>query len=126
MIDSFLSNWTNPELIAAIFAFRIIFNITILWSVINITGVESGYTAVLGGLIAFSAVVTALLLSSWGGQMISYGEQLSQILILTVSAYAVIRNDTGPFSIVLSAAWIGAIFLLLLMIPIYGEAFGAP
>lgn len=126
MFDSFLSNWANPELIASIFAFRVVFNIIILWSVIHVTEFRSGYTAVLGSLIAFSAIVTVLLLSSWGGQMISYVEQLSQILILTVSAYAVVRNNSEPVSVVFLSAWIIAVLLLLTMVPIYGEAFSAP
>lgn len=127
MIDSLFSNWSNPEVIAAIVGFRILFNLVIFGDLVTKVGVRSGYTAVVGGLITFSTVVTMLLLTtSWLGHSVSYVEQLSQILVLAVSGYVGIRIYPDQVSGVWVLAWIGAAILSLVMVPLYGEAFVAP
>ena len=127
MIDTLFSEWSNPEVIAAIVVFRILFNLVIFGNLVISVGVRSGYTAVGGILVAFSTIATVLLLTTnWLGHSVSYIEQLSQILVLVVSAYVVIRVNSDQISGVLLLAWIGAVVLLLAMVPIYGEAFVAP
>ena len=127
MIDTLFSEWSNPEVIAAIVVFRILFNLVIFGNLVINVGVRSGYTAVGGILVAFSTIATVLLLTTnWLGHSVSYIEQLSQILVLVVSAYVVIRVNSDQISGVLLLAWIGAVVLLLAMVPIYGEAFVAP
>lgn len=127
MFSGFLSNWANPEVIMAIVGFRVLCNIAIFGYAVDAVGVRSGYTFIVGALVAFSTISTMLLLSTgWIGHSGSYLEQASQILILGVSAYVAGRISPRPVSNGLLLAWLGAIVLLLVMVPLYGEAFVAP
>jgi len=94
LIETLFPNWTNPEAVAAVVGLRVLCNGVILWVTSNIAGVRSSSTAIVGGLFGFSTITTLLLLStSWLSHPISYIEQLSQLLVLVVSLFILIRNE---------------------------------
>ncbi|MBP1921035.1 hypothetical protein J2751_000018 [Halorubrum alkaliphilum] len=127
MFDALFPNWTNPEAIAVLIGLRLVCNVAMLAYVAHVAEVRSGYTATMGGLVAFSTVATAVLLTTgWGGQPLSYVELVSQVLVLGLSGYVALRVDPSPASVALLLAWPGAVLLLLAMVPVYGEAFVAP
>jgi hypothetical protein len=127
IIDTIFPNWANPEAIAVVVGLRVLCNVVIFSWVAHTVGVRSSYTTIVGGLFGFSTVTTMLLLSTnLLGHPISYLEQLSQLLILAVSLFVLVRNKLDVLSVVLLPACSGAAFLMLPMTIAYAEIFVAP
>jgi len=127
LIDTLLPNWTNPEAVAAVVGLRVLCNALILWVISNIAGVRSSSTAIVGGLFGFSTITTLLLLfTNWLSHPISYIEQLSQLIILVVSLFILVRNEFNILTVISLLACSGAAFLMVPMTIIYAEIFVAP
>lgn len=127
MLDTFTSDWSNPGVIAAIIGLRILCNVVILVDIARVIGARSAHTAVVGGFVAVSTAGIVLLLGTgWGTVSAAYVEELSQLLIVLVSAHGVVQSDSGTASGAFVLAWCGAILLLAPTFLIYAEAFVAP
>lgn len=120
-------NWSNPAIITALVGLRIVLNLFFVALTAHATGVRTRYTMLVAGLAIVSATILVLALRpGMLGRRASYIEILTQTLIVTCAGYAVYSNPTLYRWIAFAIVFIVAILFLLIMIPIYGEAFVAP
>jgi len=127
MLESLFPNWSNPLQLAVLVGMRIIFNVYLSITVAKAVGLRTIYTAVMGALTLVSAVLTILLLRQSGlGINVSYVEFVLQAVLIAIAGYVVYSHPSSTRQIVAALVLIGAVVLLVVMIPLYGEAFVAP
>lgn len=127
MFDWLFPNWSNPLHLTVLVGMRIIFNGYLTMMVAKAVGLRTLHTAVMGTVTLLSAVSTILLLRQSGlGLNASYVEFLLQVMLIAIAGYVVYSYPSSTRRIVTAIVFIGAAVLLMVMIPIYGEAFVAP
>ncbi|WP_254768160.1 hypothetical protein [Salinilacihabitans rarus] len=120
-------NWSDPATIAALVGARFLLNATLAAMVARSAGHRSSPAAAAAGLTLFSTSVTVLVLRPGGpGLHASYVELLAQVALLALAGYAVRANPSPARALATAVAVVGAASLLLLSIPVYGEATVAP
>ena len=127
MFSSLFPTWSNPLAITVLVGTRIFFNACLTAMVIKAAGFRTIYTAVISVTTLFSGVLTVLLLRPSGlGLRASYVEFVLQVSIVAVAGYVLYSFPSRTRRIVTALVFTGAIAFLLIMIPLYGEAFVAP
>lgn len=127
MLESLFPNWSNPLQLTALVGMRIILNVYLTITVAKAVGLRTIHTAVMGAITLVSAVLTILLLRQSGlGINASYVEFLLQVVLIAIAGYVVYSHPSSTRRIVTTIVLIGAVVLLVVMIPLYGEAFVAP
>lgn len=120
-------NWSDPDAIAALVGVRVALNTTLAALVVRAVGRRSSLSAAAVGLTLFSASATVLVLRPGGlGLHASYVELFAQVALIALAGYAVRANPSIGRAVATAAVVVGAATLLLLMIPVYGEATVAP
>ena len=106
---------------------RFIFNVYLTIMVAKAVGFRTLHTAVMGAITVVSAALTILLLRQSGLAIsASYAELLLQVVLIAIAGYVVYAHPSSTRRIVTAIVFLGAVVLLVVMIPIYGEAFVAP
>lgn len=118
--------WSNPALLTAIVGARACVNVGLTTIVAKSTSVTSRFTVVTAVLTVLSAVLVVTVLRGGLGLDASYLEFLLQITLLVLAGYVVASNPESRRLGVTVALSLGAVALLLITIPLYGEATVAP
>ena len=127
MFEPLFPNWSDPTALVTLLGLRLIFNILGIALAALLLGKDSLFTLTLAVLTLTSTTIAMLALRPGViGLSASYLELLIQIVILAGVSYAVYTSPTKTRLITLAVILIGSIALLLIMIPLYGEAFVAP
>jgi len=106
---------------------RFIFNVYLTIMMAKAVGSRTLHTAVMGAITVVSAALTILLLRQSGlGISASYAEFLLQVVVIAIAGYVVYTYPSSTRRIVTAVVFLGTVVLLIIMIPIYGEAFVAP
>ena len=112
--------------VAAIVGVRGFFNVALTLLVARSRSPSSRSAVVATVLTVLSAVLTALVLLGVLGLNASYFEFLVQVALLIFSGYVVYSNPSSKRAKATLVASLGAVALLLFMIPLYGDALVAP
>lgn len=126
MFEWLFPHWSNPALLAAIVGARIFINMVLTMIVAQSTSATSRSTVAMAVLTALSAVLMVTVLRGSLGLNASYLEFVLQLILLILTGYAIASNPEDGRWRVTVAISLGAILLLLIMIPLYGEATVAP
>ncbi|WP_227380469.1 hypothetical protein [Haladaptatus halobius] len=126
MFERLFPHWSNPALLAAIAGMRIFINLVLTMIVAKATSATSRSTVAMVVLTVLSAVLMVIVLRDGLGLNASYLEFLLQVTLLVLTGYIVASNPENRRWRVIVAVSLGAIVLLLIMIPLYGEATVAP
>ncbi|MFH5800851.1 hypothetical protein [Haladaptatus sp. CMAA 1911] len=126
MFEWLFPQWSNPTFLAAIVGTRIFINLILTTIVAKATSATSGSTVVMAVLTVLSAVLMVVVLRGGLGLNASYLEFLLQVTLLVLTGYVVASTcENGRWRVTVAVS-LGAIVLLLIMIPLYGEATVAP
>ena len=127
MLESLFPGWSNPIQLTVLVGMRFIFNVYLTIMMAKAVGSRTLHTAVMGAITVVSAALTILLLRQSGlGISASYVEFLLQVVLIAIAGYVVYTYPSGTRRIVTAVVFLGTVVLLIVMIPIYGEAFVAP
>ena len=112
--------------VAAIVGVRGLFNAALTLLVAESSGQTSRFTVVAATLTVLSAGLTAAVLLGVVGLNASYLEFAAQVLLLALAGYVVYSNPSTGRSRATVVVSLLATALLLLTIPVYGDALVAP
>lgn len=126
MFEWLFPQWSNPAFLAAIVGARIFINLVLTTIVAKSTSATSRSTVVMAVLTVLSAVLMVVVLRGGLGLNASYIEFLLQVILLVLTGYVIALNPENRRLRATVAVSFGAIVLLLIMIPLYGEATVAP
>lgn len=127
MFEWLFPNWSNTITLTVLVGLRIVFNGYLTVIVARAVGLRTLHTAGMGAATVLSAVLTLLLLRQSGlGVNWSYVEMFLQVVLIALAGYVAYSHPSSTRRIVTAIVLLGAIVLLLIMIPIYGERFVAP
>ncbi|WP_435116918.1 hypothetical protein [Halolamina sp. C58] len=135
MFDWLFPNWTPAWAVAALVALRLLANLGLTGAVR--AAADDAETVSAAVLTFTSTVLTVAVFRGALGQTASYVEFVVQLSLLGIAAVAVARGDgrhtftlfgrpTGTARSVAAVAAVLALSLLLVSIPLYGEATVAP
>ncbi|WP_049971717.1 hypothetical protein [Haladaptatus cibarius] len=131
MLEWLFPTVSNPLGLAALIAVRITLNVILTVTVARAVGFRTVTTAVAGTATFLSGALVVLIFSSGEfGLYASYAEFTLQAIVIVLAGYVIVTSLSTPLSRLRRAAGavalIGAILVLLSMIPLYGDAFVAP
>ena len=127
MFEPLFPNWSDPTALVTLLGLRLILNIIGVALAARLLGKDSLVTLTLAVLTLTSTTIAVLALRPGIiGLAASYMELLIQIILLAGVSYAVYTSPSKTRLSALAVILIGSIALLLIMIPLYGEAFVAP
>jgi hypothetical protein len=127
MLESLFLGWSNLIQLTVLVGMKFIFNVYLTIMVAKAVGSRTLHTAVMGAITVVSAALTILLLRQSGlGISASYAEFLLQVVVIAIAGYVVYTYPSSTRRIVTAVVFLGTVVLLIIMIPIYGEAFVAP
>jgi|GEM_PF-5105146 len=127
MFEPLFPNWSDPTALVTLLGLRLIFNSLGIALAARLLGKDSPVTLTLAVLTLTSTTIAVLALRPGIiGLAASYLELLLQIVILVGVSYAVYTSPSKTRLAALAVILIGSTALLLIMIPLYGEAFVAP
>lgn len=123
MFDWLFPGWTPAWAVVAVVALRVLCNVGLTAAVREAAGDAETVTA--AALTLCSAGLTVAVLRGDLGRPASYAEFVVQLSLLGIVAAAVLRGDGGGRRRAIVAGC-GALVLLLVSVPLYGEATVAP
>lgn len=127
MFDWLFPNWSNPTFLTALLTVRTLLNASLTTVIADAIGSKSPLTAVAAGVTLLSAVVMVLVLRPGVlGHRASLAELVAQLGLLGIAGYAVYTNPSTQRLVVAGLVSFFALALVVLMIPLYGEATVAP
>lgn len=126
MFEWLFPHWSTPALLTAIVGARIFTNIVLTMIVAKSTSAMSSFTGAAAVLTALSAVLMVIVLRGGLGLNASYLEFLLQVTLLVLTGYVIFSTPENGRLKVTVAVSLSAILLLLIIIPLYGEATVAP
>lgn len=125
VFDSVFPGWSNPAGIAALVAGRFLLNASA--SLLVARTLRSPFPAVAVGATVCSLVLAvAVLRPGLAGIRASYVEALVQLGLVVIVAYAGYSSSSRGTAIAAAVVAVLALALLLVSLPLYGEATVAP
>lgn len=129
MPESLFPGWSNPAALTVLIGLRIGVNLSLTAMSASVAGAKDALTAVAGGATIVSALIVLLVLRPGGlGLYASYIELAIQVGLLGVVGYSIFLHTSLKTSttVAYAVSTAFAVVLMLMMLPVYGEAFVAP
>ncbi|WP_435143423.1 hypothetical protein [Halobaculum sp. P14] len=126
MVEWLFPNWSSPVAVAAVVAAKAFLNAVLTARTAALSGEDSRAPFVAGGLTVCSTVLAVFVLRGTLGLAASYLEvalQAALLVLVAVVTYSAAENRRLAVTV---PALLAAAALLLVTIPLYGEATVAP
>ncbi|QZY00402.1 hypothetical protein [Halobaculum rubrum] len=127
MFEPLFPNWSSPAAVAGLVALLALSNATLVALVATASWGDRRRTA-LATAVAVGSVAAAVSVLRVGGLGNAGGnvELLARFMLILVAGRAVVSRPTAVRLVVGAVAVVGALVLLLVTVPLYGEATVAP
>ena len=126
MFDWLFPRWSNPALVTATVAVRLLLDAALVWLVVRASGQRSRPAIVGAALTVLSAVLMAWVLRTGEGRLASYLELAFQGVLVGLAGYATRQNPSRGRWRVFVAVALAVVLLLVPAVVLYGEATVAP
>lgn len=127
MFEWLFPNWSNPAAVVALVAARVGVDAALTAAVADAVGRRSLPAVGAATATLLSGVLMVLVLRPGGpGLRASYVELLLQVGLVVVAGYVAYAHRSTARRATVAAAGTGVLALLLVSVPIYGEALVAP
>lgn len=127
MFEWLFPNWSNPALLAVLVAARVVVDASLAATVADALGPGSLPARATVAATVLAAVSMVLVLRPGGlGLRASYVDLLLQVALVVVAGYVAYAHPSSFRRVAVVLAGTGAIALILVAVPLYGEALVAP
>lgn len=126
MFDWLFPQWSNPALVTAVVALRLLLDAALVWLVARANGRRSRLAILGAALTVLSAALMVSVLRTGEGRLASYMELASQGVLVGLAGYTTYRNPSRRRWWTFVAVTLVVVLLLVPAIVLYGEATVAP
>lgn len=126
MFEWLFPTWTNPAVLALIVGARALVNATLTTLVAESRGPTAGFTIVAAVFTLLSTAISVPVLRGDPGLDASYLEFVVQVALVSLAGYVVYSSPSTRRARATILTAFCAIALLIVVIPLYGEATVAP